>query len=277
MSAEQYRLPVGLEGTILAKIVAAKVKELAGATEKWPAWAIENVLDRAPEPRSFKAALERRAPAVIAELKKASPSAGLLRADFDPVAIAAEYESAGAAALSVITEVHHFRGGLENLARVRWHSRLPLLRKDFLIQEYQVLEARHAGADAVLLIAALLEGSSLRRMREAAERMRMQALVEVHTEDEMRRSLDSGATLVGVNNRDLRTFEVKLETSESLARLAGPGVTLVAESGIRTAADIARLRECGYRAFLVGETLIRSGSPGAALRDLTAGSHRGKP
>jgi indole-3-glycerol phosphate synthase len=269
MTTPIYRLPGKLEGTVLGGIVEAKLKELAGATEKWPAAAIEAVLDRAPQLRSFTSALLRRTPAIIAELKKASPSAGLLRADFDPVAIAAEYDEGGAAALSVITEVQHFRGGLENLARLRVHSHLPLLRKDFLVDSYQLLEARHAGADAVLLIAGLLEGDLLRGMREETERLGMQALVEVHSEEEMRRTLDSGATLVGVNNRDLRTFEVSLDTSARLSRLAPAGVVLVAESGIRTAEDIRRLTECGFRAFLVGETLMRASSPGNALRILT--------
>src|SRR5512140_3429185 len=155
MTTRDYRLPKELEGTVLGNIVHSKLHELAGASERWPEAAIEDVLDRAPQPRGFKAALQRRVPAVIAELKTASPSAGVLREEFDPAASAREYEQAGAAARSVITEVRHFRGGLETLARLRWETRLPLLRKDFLIGRYQVLEARHAGADAVLLIAAL--------------------------------------------------------------------------------------------------------------------------
>ncbi len=160
---------------------------------------------------------------------------------------------------------------MENLARLRWHTRLPLLRKDFLLDPYQVLEARHAGADAVLLIAALLDEASLRALRMEAERWGMEALVEVHAEDELRRALGSGATLVGINNRDLRTFEVSIETGTRLARLVPEGVVLVAESGIKTPADIALLREAGFRGFLVGEALMRAASPGAALRALLGG------
>ncbi len=268
MTIRGYHPPDTLKGTVLEGIIRTKVRELAGASGRWPAAAIIEALDRAPEPRSLKRALMRRAPAIIAELKQASPSAGVLRKNFDPVAIAREYEESGAAAISVITEVQHFRGGLETLARLRWHTRLPLLRKDFLLDPYHVLEARHAGADAVLLIAAVLDDDALRSMRIEAERWGMEALVEVHTEDELRRTLDSGATLVGINNRDLRTFEVSLETGLRLARLVPESIVLVAESGIRTPRDLALLREAGFCGFLVGELLMRAVSPGAALREL---------
>lgn len=267
-TAKQYRLPEALQGTILETIMHSKIHELTGAKMKLPASSIESVLDRAPEVRAFRAALMRKTPAIISEIKKASPSAGLIREDFDPVKIAQEYEHAGAAALSVLTEVHHFRGGLEILATVRWHAQIPLLRKDFIIDPYQILEARHAGADAVLLIAALLDTSALASLRAEAERVGMDALVEVHSESELRSALDAGASLIGVNNRDLRTFAVSLDVSLSLARLMPRGVIAVAESGIRTAEDIRRLSDAGYRGFLVGEQLMRAPSPGAALERL---------
>jgi indole-3-glycerol phosphate synthase len=227
-------------------------------------------MDRAPAIRSFKGALLSRAPAIISEIKKASPSAGVIREDFNPRAIAGEYQKSGAAALSVITEVSHFRGGLEILAQLRWDVRLPLLRKDFIVDSYQILEARHAGADAILLIAALLDAQTLMDLRKEGERLGMDALVEVHNETELQHALDSGASLIGVNNRDLRTFKVSLDVSLKLGRSIPKGVVAVAESGIRTAEDIRRLSEAGFRGFLVGEHLMRSPSPGAALAALLA-------
>jgi indole-3-glycerol phosphate synthase len=267
-TASEYQLPESLKGTILEKIMHAKVHELIGAKSRLPASSLESVMDCAAPIRSLSAALKRRTPAVIAEIKKASPSAGVIREDFDPIKIAREYQDSGAAALSVITEVNHFQGGLENLARVRWNSKIPLLRKDFMVDPYQILEARHAGADAVLLIAALLESFSLKSMREEVERLGMEALIEVHNESELQRTLDAGATLIGVNNRDLRTFQVSLDVSLNLARMIPKGILTVAESGIRTADDIRKLMDAGYRGFLVGEQLMRSPSPGAALAQL---------
>jgi indole-3-glycerol phosphate synthase len=267
-NANDYRLPESLKGTVLENIMHAKVREFIAARQKLPAGSMESVLDRAPAVRSFKAALARRAPAIIAEIKRASPSAGLLRNDFDPVKIAREYQQADAAALSAVTEVHHFRGGLEVLALLRWNTRIPLLRKDFIIDPYQVLEARHVGADAILLIAALLDAAALKELRLTAERYGMDALVEVHDESELRRALDSGATLVGVNNRDLSTFDVNLEVSMNLAPVIPKGVTALAESGIRSGDDVRRLTDAGYRGFLVGEHLMRAASPGAALAEL---------
>jgi indole-3-glycerol phosphate synthase len=232
---------------------------------------MESVLDRAPEVRSLKKALTRRNPAIIAEIKKASPSSGLIRKDFDPEKIAREYEVSGAAAISVLTEAQHFQGGLEILASLRWTVKLPLLRKDFIVDHYQILEARHAGADAVLLIAALLDSASLKQLRLEAERYGMEALVEIHSEAELQKALDSGATLIGVNNRDLRTFEVSLDTAFKMAPLMPESVLAVAESGIRTADDIRRLVNAGYSGFLVGEQLMRSLSPGEALTKLISG------
>jgi indole-3-glycerol phosphate synthase len=266
--ASDYRAPEAIRGTILEKIMHVKVHELIGAMKKLPALSMQNSIEQAPEVRPFKKSLSRRSPAVIAEIKKASPSAGIIRKDLDPLAVAREYEKSGAAALSVLTEVQHFQGGLEILARLRWDSKLPLLRKDFVIDPYQVLEARHAGADAVLLIAALLDKDLLKSFRVEAESLGMEALVEVHNEAELKKALDSGATLIGVNNRDLRTFEVSLEVSVALAPMLPKEVLAVAESGIRTADDIKRLSDAGYRAFLVGESLMRAPSPGDALSKL---------
>ncbi len=264
-TANDYNLPEALRGTILEKIMCAKVRELVDARQKLPASSIENSLDRAPEVRSFRRALKAHSPAIIAEVKKASPSAGLICADFDPLKIAQQYREGGAAALSVITEARYFKGGLENLASLRWNNPLPLLRKDFLVDPYQILEARRAGADAVLLIAALLDTAALRSLRTESERHGMEALVEVHNEPELERALESGATLIGVNNRDLRTFEVTLDTSLRLAKKMPKDILTVAESGIRTRDDLGRLRDAGYRGFLIGETLMRAPSPGKAL------------
>ncbi len=267
-SLYDYQLPEILKDTILEKIMHCKVHEILGAKKKLPAVSMEGVLDRAPEVRSFKKALTRCNPAVIAEIKKASPSAGLIRKDFDPEQIAREYQAFGAAAISVVTEVQHFQGGLEILASLRWSVRLPLLRKDFIVDPYQIIEARHAGADAVLLIAALLDSASLKNLRIEAERHGMDALVEIHNESELGKVLDSGATLIGVNNRDLRTFEVSLDAAFRIAPLLPANVLAVAESGIRTSKDIRKLVDAGYRGFLVGEQLMRSPSPGAALGKL---------
>jgi indole-3-glycerol phosphate synthase len=267
-TASDYRIPETLKGTILEGIMHAKAHELIGAKQKLPAVCLESVLDRAPEVRSFQRALKAHSPAIIAEIKKASPSAGQICQDFDPVKIAREYQKSGAAALSVITEVQHFRGGLEVLASVRWNCPLPLLRKDFIVDPYQILEARHAGADAVLLIAALLDAAVLKSLRMEAERFGMGALVEVHNELELGKALESGATLIGVNNRDLRTFEVSLEVALNLARKLPGHVLAVAESGIRSAEDVRRLSNAGYRGFLVGEHLMRAPSPGKALNEL---------
>jgi len=267
-TVSDYHLPKDLEGTILADIMHAKVHELIGAKKKWPALAIRNALERGSEVRSLKKALLRRSPAVIAEIKKASPSAGVLRPVFDPVKIAQEYEKAGAAAISVVTEVKYFGGGLEILALLRWNSNIPLLRKDFIIDPYQVLEARHANADAVLLMAALLDTAVLKSLRTEIEIYGMEALVEVHSESELERAMEAGATLLGVNSRDLRTFEISLDVCLKLAPLLPKEVVAVAESGIRTADDIRRLADAGYRGFLIGEQLMRAESPGAALKAL---------
>jgi indole-3-glycerol phosphate synthase len=209
--------------------------------------------------------------AVIAELKKASPSKGLIRANFDPAGLAAELEDAGAAALSVLTDEEYFQGSLENLTRASEACRIPCLRKDFIVDEFQILQARAFGADAVLLIVAGLADAELHSLGAAARRMGLDVLCEVHDEPELKRALDAGFETVGVNNRNLKTFVVDLQTSVRLAELMPAEVLRVAESGIESAADVARLRAAGFGAFLIGEQLMRAERPGAELQALLAG------
>ena len=220
--------------------------------------------------RDFRASLLARRLAVIAELKKASPSKGLLSIDYAPEAIARDYQAGGAAALSVLTDGEFFRGSLQDLEIARAATRLPALRKDFTIDDYHVVEAAAHGADAILLIAAILTERRLRDLRELAERYRMAALVEVHNEEELQVALASGAEIVGVNNRDLRTFEISLETSLRLADRIPDSVVKVSESGIEDRGQIDRLSAAGFNAFLIGECLMRSGNPRETLSLLTA-------
>jgi indole-3-glycerol phosphate synthase len=255
--------------SILDRIVAYKRQEIAAARQRVPEAQLEERIRRMPPPRDFRAALERDpGVAIIAEVKKASPSAGLLRADFDPVAIARVYEQNGAACISVLTDEPSFQGHLDYLTAVRAAVSPPLLRKDFILDRYQLLEARAAGADAVLLIAEILDAASLPRLvREAAE-LDLQALVELYDRENLARVLDSGARLVGINNRDLRTFETRLEHTLDLIASLPSDVCLVSESGIRTRADVERLQEAGVRAVLIGETFMRAADMGAKLREL---------
>ena len=218
--------------------------------------------------RDFRRALAASAPAIIAEIKKASPSRGLLAPDFDPVRLAREYEAGGAAALSVLTDEAFFQGSLQDLAAARGVCGLPVLRKDFTLDENHVLEAAAGGADAILLIAAILETVQIRDLAAVAGRYGMAALVEVHNERELAKALDAGAEIIGVNNRDLATFEVTLDTSLRLAPRIPAGVLRVSESGIGSARDIERLRAVGYQAFLVGEHLMKSPDPAEAVRAL---------
>ena len=220
--------------------------------------------------RNFAGALAAAKPAIIAEIKKASPSKGLLSTDFDPVAIADAYESGGAAALSVLTDGPNFQGSLDDLQAARSSVTLPVLRKDFTIGEYDVIEAAAAGADAILLIAAILDELQLQRYRELAEQYGLAALVEVHDEEELAAAAGSGARIIGVNNRDLRTFEVSLDVSLRLAPKMPANIVRVAESGIHNANDLRKLQDAGYGAFLVGEHLMKSGDPAAALKALIA-------
>jgi indole-3-glycerol phosphate synthase len=231
-------------------------------------------------PRGFQRALEgksRDGIAVIAELKKASPSKGLIRAEFDPAALACELETAGAAALSVLTDAEFFQGSLQNLRMASAVVKLPCLRKDFVVDEFQLLEARANCADAVLLIVAALTQAELLALSRSARGLQLDVLCEVHDEEELQRALDAGCDLIGVNSRDLRTFQVDLHTAVRLAEKFPRNVVRVAESGIRSGADIARLRDVGYDAFLIGESLMRAERPGEALRDLVASTKRRAP
>ena len=222
-------------------------------------------------PRGFRRALEeksRAGVAVIAELKKASPSKGLIRAEFCVEELARELEAAGAAALSVLTDEEFFQGSLENLKLASAAVKVPCLRKDFIIDEFQLLEARANSADAVLLIVAALTNAELNRLAQGAGLHGLDVLLEVHDEEELQRALDAGCDLIGVNTRDLRTFKVDGETALRLAERLPKDVVRVAESGIRSGEDIARLRAAGYQAFLIGESLMRGERPGEALRAL---------
>ena len=220
--------------------------------------------------RDFAAALRSKRPAIISEIKKASPSKGVLVEDFHPAALAAKYEQGGGVALSVLTDRDFFQGSLDDLRAARAACALPVIRKDFTISEYHVLEAAAAGADAILLIVAILDDSQLRAFRELAREFDMAALVEAHDARELGIALRSGAEIVGVNNRDLRTFRVSLDTSIRLAADIPPEVTKVSESGIFNSADIHRLMDAGFDAFLVGEYLVKSGDATRALRELVA-------
>jgi indole-3-glycerol phosphate synthase len=222
-------------------------------------------------PRGFAEALRTTSatgPAVIAEIKKASPSKGLIRADFDPVALARTFELAGAAALSILTDEKFFQGSLTNLLRASGAVSIPCLRKDFILDPFQILEARASGADAILLIVAALTDAQLIELRDTAQAYSLDVLCETHSRQEMDRALNLGFSLIGVNSRDLRTFDVRPALLFELAKAAPAGTLLVAESGIRTEEDVARLRDAGYRAFLIGESLMRQPDPAAALATL---------
>jgi indole-3-glycerol phosphate synthase len=252
---------------ILARIVAKKREELAHCAQRLDDWQCEADL-RLPTRRDFRAALSAHSPAIIAEVKKASPSKGLLCADFDPARISRQYRQGGAAALSVLTDETFFQGSLADLEAARAAVRLPVLRKDFTIATSHVVEAAAHGADAILLIAAILTEREIRDFRELAARYALAALVEVHNRRELETAIAGGADIIGVNNRDLATFEVTLEASLRLAEHMPEGVVRISESGIHDARDIAALRAAGYTAFLVGEHLMKSGDPAAALAKL---------
>ncbi len=220
-------------------------------------------------PHAFRSALQKDGINIIAEFKRRSPSKGMIREGANASDVARAYQAGGAVAMSVLTEEDYFAGSLDDLREVKSTVELPVLRKDFIVDEYQVYESAAAGADAILLIVAVLDDESLSQLRRLAEdELGMDALVEVHTSDEMRRAAACGAKLIGVNNRDLRTFAVSLETSLSLAREVPSEALLVSESGLNNTIDLQRLYEAGYRGFLIGETLMRAGDPAAALRSL---------
>lgn len=255
--------------TILDSIVSQKRQEIAASRGRRPVEELENAIASAPPVRDFLAAL-KNAPdiALIAEIKKASPSAGLIREDFDPVEIAKIYEAHGAACLSVLTDEQFFQGHLDYLTAVRQAVSLPVLRKDFILDRYQILEARAAGADAILLIAECLDATTLADLYEDATSLGMTALVELYEPANLDMVLKLNPPLVGVNNRNLKTFVTDLKHTLHLATKMPPGVLLVSESGIRTREDVLRLRSAGCRSILVGETLMRSPDIGRIVDEL---------
>ena len=259
---------------ILQRILATKRDEVQRARARMPLRELEAAARSAPPPRDFAGALRARiaaaAPAVIAEVKKASPSRGVLRENFDPAAIARSYAAGGAVCLSVLTDVQYFQGAPEFLQQARAAADLPVLRKDFVIDEYQVVEARSWGADAILLIVAALDATRLRAFEAAALELGMAVLVEVHDAAELDLALALATPLLGINNRNLRTFETRLETTLDLLPRIGADRLVVTESGILAPADVARMRAAGVNAFLVGEAFMRAADPGAELARLFA-------
>jgi indole-3-glycerol phosphate synthase len=254
----------------LDQIVAATRRRVAEAKRGADLRELERRAEQ-HDPRGFRRALSSRdRVAVIAELKKASPSKGLIRAEFHPAELARELEAAGAAALSVLTDEEFFQGSLQNLRLASAAVKVPCLRKDFIVDDFQLVEARANCADAVLLIVAALSSSELVALLRRARARGLDVLCEVHDADELQRALHAGCDLIGVNSRDLRTFKVDLETAFRLAEKFPDGVVRVAESGIHSGTEIARLRAAGYHAFLIGESLMRAERPGDALRELVA-------
>lgn len=256
--------------SVLERILADKRAEVAAQQAAVPLAELRARCADAPPTHSFADAL-RNTPnpiALIAEVKRASPSKGVIRHDFDPVATAEAYYRGGADALSVLTDTPYFQGRLEYLAQVRERVPLPLLRKDFIVDPYQIYQSRVAGADAILLIVASIpDPATLREWRELAESLQLSVLVEVHTEPELERALESGATLIGVNNRDLKTFHTTLETTFRLLPRMPDGVLKVSESGIENAEQVRALWESGVDALLVGESLMRANNPEATIRE----------
>jgi indole-3-glycerol phosphate synthase len=260
----------GIAGlNLLARLVAEATAETGRRRSQVTASELERSAD-AYSPKDFAAALRRPGLAVIAEMKRRTPSMGVLTSDYRPERLAEKYTAGGAAALSVLTQEASFGGALEHVREARAHTGLPILRKDFITDAYQMLEARAAGADAVLLIVAALAESQLRELIAAAARQGLAALVEVHDESEAETAVRAGAKLVGVNHRDLRTFEVDLGLTERLRPNIPEDVLLVAESGIHGAADAMRMRLAGASAVLVGEMLMRAPDPAASIRELSS-------
>jgi indole-3-glycerol phosphate synthase len=254
---------------ILARIVEAKQKRLQVARMRVPEPIVKRMAETAKPVPSFRAALEdTRHERIIAEIKKASPSKGVLKADLNPARQAAAYREAGACAISVVTEEDFFQGDLKWVGEARDASNLPVLRKDFVYQSYQVYETRAAGASAILLIAAMLQPAELKNLIATAHDFKLDVLTEVHDETELNEALEAGAAIIGVNNRDLKTFNVDIQTSMQLAKLIPDDRLFVVESGIHSKADIDLLLSAGADAFLIGEHLLTSADPGAAIRGL---------
>ena len=253
---------------ILQKIVENKREEVARQKEILPLGELRQMLADRPPTRDFEGAILDRGCAVIAEVKRRSPSKGRIRKDFDPVGIAVVYEGNGASAISVLTERKFFEGRAAYIPQIGRAVGLPLLRKDFIIDAYQISETRVLGADALLLIARILEEGQLRDFLGLASELGLAALVEVHDETDLKKAISSGARIVGINNRDLATFRTDLQTTIHLARMVPKGVTVVSESGINSRGDIERLMDAGIHAFLVGESLMREKEIGKKLREL---------
>ncbi len=255
-------------GEILDEIMAHHREILPKTMAETPLEDLRAIASVAPPPRDFAAAVRAPGLSLIAECKKASPSKGLLVPNYDPARLARAYEKAGARAISVLTDARHFQGALSHLRDVREAVRLPVLRKDFIFHPYQVYEARAAGADAVLLIAAVLSDTELRELLALSRRLRMAALIEVHDENELARALPLRPELIGVNNRNLQTFEIDLSATGRLRALIPPEIGVVSESGLKTVADVQAMKEAGADAILVGESLVRSKDIATATRAL---------
>lgn len=254
---------------MLAEIIAKKRERVSAEKALVPLEEMQRLAGEAREPHALLNALCSDGINIIAEFKRRSPSKGMIRGDANVIDIAQSYEAGGAAGISVLTEEDYFAGSLDDLRQVKATVKLPVLRKDFVFDEYQVYESAAAGADAILLIVAALDDRALSHLRRLAEdELGMDALVEVHTSDELKRAVACGAKLIGVNNRDLRTFEVSLETSLSLAAQMPTGSVSVSESGLHSSNDLKSLHVAGYRGFLIGETLMRADEPAEALRNL---------
>jgi indole-3-glycerol phosphate synthase len=255
-----------LKANFLEKILAHKKKEVEIRKWKMPERFLMERIEKANRPISLAEALSHNELAVIAEIKKASPSAGVIRENFDPIQIAKSYVKAGANALSMLTDEEYFQGSLEYIEQVRSFVPVPILRKDFIIDPYQLLEAKAFGADAILLIVAALDKEQLQSLLNRTYELGLEALVEVHSADEMKIAVDVGAKIIGINNRNLETFTIDLATTEQLAPLAPPGTILVGESGLHTKDDIQRMSQAGVDAVLVGTHFMKHPDPGIALQ-----------